>query len=94
MSDTPRTDAALESTWGSINVPTNPIPADFARQLERELAEVTKQRDRLAEAITHCVLRIKDYEKYLAGTRSNPPSSSAALEFAEKAIAATKGGAA
>lgn len=62
--------------------------------LQRELAEVTKQRDRLAEAITHCVLRIKDYEKYLAGTRSNPPSSSAALEFAEKAIVATKGGAA
>lgn len=47
MSDTPRTDAALESTWGSINVPTNPIPADFARQLERELAEVTKQRNHL-----------------------------------------------
>jgi hypothetical protein len=39
MSDTPRTDAVLQSTWQSINVPTNPIPADFAKQLERELAE-------------------------------------------------------
>lgn len=48
-----------------INIPTNPIPADFARQLERELADVkqdldfksrlanamTEQRDRLAEAL-------------------------------------------
>lgn len=40
---TPRTDAALEATWQSVNVPTSPVPADFARKLERELAEAQQQ---------------------------------------------------
>lgn len=51
MSDTPRTDAVLESTWGSINVPTNPIPADFAKQLERELAEAKQKEVTLINTI-------------------------------------------
>lgn len=54
MSDTPRTDA---ETWRDEmdHVDTDytfaqsfTVSADFARQLERELAEVTKQRDALA----------------------------------------------
>ena len=45
MSDTPRTDSILESTWHSVNMPTNPIPAEFARKLELELAAVMAERD-------------------------------------------------
>jgi histidinol-phosphate/aromatic aminotransferase/cobyric acid decarboxylase-like protein len=52
MSDTPMTDAV----WDSIIV-SHPWDAaaeqmaQHARKLESELAEVTKQRDRLAEAL-------------------------------------------
>jgi hypothetical protein len=57
MSDTPRTDA---ETWRDEmdHVDTDytfaqsiTVYADFARQLERELAEATKQRDILVEAL-------------------------------------------
>ena len=46
MSDTPRTDA---QGYGDGRHPY--VPTEFARELERELAAVTEQRDRLAEAI-------------------------------------------
>jgi len=57
MSDTPRTDT---ETWRDEmdHVDTDytfaqsvTVSADFARQLERELAEVTKQRDALIEGL-------------------------------------------
>ena len=47
---TPMTDAALEQTWKSVNVPTNPIPAAFARQLERELTEAKSDLNAVREA--------------------------------------------
>jgi len=37
-------------TWPSQDHPTV-VRADFSRKLERELTEVTKQRDALAEAL-------------------------------------------
>jgi len=46
MSDTPRTDAESFSTVYQGEL----VHADFARQLERELAEAREQRDTLAEA--------------------------------------------
>jgi len=46
QTDTPRTD---EISW--IQSSEEIVEADFARQLERELAAVTYQRDRLAEAL-------------------------------------------
>ena len=45
MSDTPRTDACWD------NERCNIVIVMHARQLERELAEVTKQRDALVNAI-------------------------------------------
>jgi 3'-phosphoadenosine 5'-phosphosulfate sulfotransferase (PAPS reductase)/FAD synthetase len=36
QSDTPETDAMVEQCQREINVPTNAIPAEFARKLERE----------------------------------------------------------
>ena len=51
---TPRTDAELFISRGMGIVPTLPkeaVRAAVSRQLERELTEVTKQRDRLAEAL-------------------------------------------
>lgn len=52
MSDTPRTDAEtmrdeydhVDTEFGAF-APSDTVSADFARHLERELAEVTKQRD-------------------------------------------------
>ena len=40
---TPITDAALEKTWQSVNVPTNAIPAEVAGLLERRLVVANKQ---------------------------------------------------
>jgi len=54
MNDTPRTDAELFLSRGMGIVPTLPkevVRIAFSRTLERELAAVTEQRDRLAEAL-------------------------------------------
>jgi len=75
-SDTPRTDKAQEY-WlknGQAN-----LLIDHAAQLERELAEVTKQRDELADALRQ--IAAEDY-------RGNRPQSA---YIAEKALAAVKG---
>jgi len=39
MSDTPESDAMAEQCYHQINVPTNPVPAEFARMMERERNE-------------------------------------------------------
>ena len=56
MSDTPRTDAAqfrimqVPSTLENLKgLPMNAVPADFARTLERELTERTRERDEARE---------------------------------------------
>jgi hypothetical protein len=71
MSDTPRTDD--ECYYPNYDK----VDADFARKLERELATVTEQRDRLAE-----VLNDLWHNYSLTG---------AAYELIEKALAAVKG---
>lgn len=40
---TPETDAMVEQCQRQINVPTNPVPAEFARMLERERDEWRKK---------------------------------------------------
>ena len=51
MSDTPRTDVA-EHNMGSIMEPHYVVDADFAQQLERELAEsVAAERERCAKIV-------------------------------------------
>jgi len=51
MSDTPRTDAARISAWGESGIENSigfsAIPVEFARQLERELAEAQAEITRL-----------------------------------------------
>ena len=47
MSNTPRTDAASRMAFSGEYM----VPIQDAQKLERELAEVTKQRDALAEAL-------------------------------------------
>lgn len=44
----------------------------------------------LIDAIGHTTQRIRDFEKYLEGLRGNPPTTTAALAFADKAISDTK----
>ena len=50
QTDTPRTDH-IESALGTASQQCHPTIWMHARQLERELASVTKQRDALAEAL-------------------------------------------
>lgn len=42
---TPRTDTLVEQSWSKIIFPDSPIPAEFARQLEKELNEAKSERD-------------------------------------------------
>jgi hypothetical protein len=91
-SDTPRTDDFED---GCIN----PIAwADFARQLERELADVTKQRDALADALELFLSRVRYTSVFMNG---NPTGGTfdyrshgfdAEVELAHKTLAATKEG--
>jgi seryl-tRNA synthetase len=83
MTPTPRTDAAANDSIVKVY--------ETSKQLERELAEARVQRDTLAEALNHTVDRINDFEDYHAGRRKNLPSISAALKFAQVALAAVKG---
>jgi hypothetical protein len=59
MSDTPRTDYYTKRLRSFCD--DEYVPIEFARQLERELAAVTKERDRLAEALRElCETLLKD----------------------------------
>ena len=55
MSDTPRTDAASRMAFTSEHM----VPIQEAQKLERELAEVTKQRDALAEGLDKALAALK-----------------------------------
>jgi hypothetical protein len=50
---TPRTDAERRALKKAKSYPPDPVSAEFARQLERELQSMTALADRLAEAIAH-----------------------------------------
>ena len=54
MSDTPRSDSLID-LWRYVGV-------DFARQLERELAEAIAQRDELLKAIERYLPFVPDME--------------------------------
>jgi hypothetical protein len=63
--DTPRTDEVED---GCIN----PVAwADFARQLEQELAEITKQRNKLIEVLKYCENYLKPHEKGVCDEESD-----------------------
>lgn len=48
---TPRTDAERRVLKKAKSYPPDPVSAEFARQLETELAAMTAMADRLAEAL-------------------------------------------
>ena len=94
MSDTPRTDAASRMAFSGEYM----VPIEEAQKLERELAEVTKQRDALAEALELFLSRVRYTSIFMNG---NPTGGTfdyrshgfdAEVELAHKALAATKGG--
>jgi hypothetical protein len=82
MSDTPRTDD--EQMSPRLDVECMIVSADFARQLERELAEARKQRDMLAEALRTASERFRN-PKY--GCMWDD-----AADDIDKTLAAVKGG--
>jgi len=62
MSKTPETDAMVESSFYSINFPTNPVPAEFARRLERERNMYEQQVTCLLERLGKTQERMIDAE--------------------------------
>jgi hypothetical protein len=88
MSDTPRTDEATRMAFSGEYM----VPIQDAQKLERELAEVTKQRDALAEAL-------RWYEKKVSDCRKVTPEGHFARykldedggKIAKQALAAIKG---
>ena len=87
MSDTPRTDAnlGLFSRHCGFYIDQNGehVAAGFARQLERELAAMQAQRDRLAEALEHIATH---------GGRHQAPLRDSIDNIARNALAAVEGG--
>ena len=69
MSETPRTDAEL-ATVGRFHAPWPNIEVDFARQLERELAEATKQRDEARECLRYAVELHSNYDDVTVSDRT------------------------
>ena len=64
MSDTPRTDACQDRTWKMLDASNGTkdyVAADFARQLERENAELRKDKERLLEELGN-IARANPYE--------------------------------
>lgn len=59
MSDTPRMDHAANESISAVY--------ELGRQLERELVEVTKQRDELADALQRFVNRLQYNSIYMDG---------------------------
>lgn len=60
---TPRTDAERRALKKAKSYPPDPVSAEFARQLERELITVKALADRLAEALEasdECLALIED----------------------------------
>jgi hypothetical protein len=55
MSDTPRTDAASRMAFSGEYM----VPIQEAQNLERELADMTKQRDALAEGLDKALAALK-----------------------------------
>jgi hypothetical protein len=86
MSDTPRTDD--EEMSPRLDVECMIVSADFARQLERELAEARKQSDRLAEAMTEMWPFIEKDD----APACNTPAFNAAIAKYKASLAAVKGG--
>jgi hypothetical protein len=93
MSDTPRTDAAKRMAFSGECM----VPIQDAQKLERELADMTKQRDSLAEALELFLSRVRYTSVFMNG---NPTGGTfdyrshgfdAEVELAHKALEATKG---
>lgn len=55
---TPRTDAERRVLKKAKSYPVDPVSAEFARQLEAELAAITALADRLAEALDTCASQL------------------------------------
>lgn len=94
MSDTPRTDKAC---WVETNQANELVMARFARELERELAAVTAERDKL---LADKARLLETLDTLASVVRLNPRESSGviqealqeAYDLAAAAIDAAKGG--
>ena len=79
MTDTPETDGIVEQCYRQINVPTNPIPADFARKLERERDEWRNEHDRVVREFQHRLvvigISVIEATSYPENARAMPPAT-------------------
>jgi hypothetical protein len=84
---TPRTDALMPDQGHKRTIYEHiQVMETHARQLERELADMTKQRDALAEALASLLSGVKD------GWFNEGKWWHTGIEQAEQALATTKGG--
>jgi hypothetical protein len=67
--------AQLTQTQGAVTISRN----GYVQELEQ-------QRDTLKYALRHTIQRLNDFEDYVAGGRSNPPSGNDAIDFANNAL--------
>lgn len=96
--DTPETDGIVEQYYRQINVPTNPIPADFARKLERERDELRDQRTKAVEKYQSAVKEMHEAgmhrdrlaEALNAILNDDPDSPLYKIKEAQDALAAWK----
>ena len=86
MSETPRTDASSRMAFSGEYM----VPIQDAQKLERELAEVTKQRDALAEALKKIYnVSVFDWDTMPEGSRRK--YREVVLKMADGALSMKKG---
>lgn len=85
MSDTPRTDGLTFLAQPGMMPPYNTVPAAFSRKLERELTEITEQRDWMIDAF-------KSIKKQIRKTARHDSTIERISIITETALAAVKGG--
>lgn len=90
MSDTPRTDAAVREVdvafvghWGLASEPQEFVPPEFARELERENAELRENKKRLLDAID-AVLCDPEGQACFGGTDADRAVIQDAIDAARK----------
>ena len=87
---TPWTDANEEDGWNPCGWA---VDSNLVRELERELAAVTEQRDRLAEACKLLMASVGELKSSLDYCWVSEDEMDAAWNISNEALAAVKGGA-
>jgi len=81
---TPETDSMVEESFHRINFPTSPVPAEFARKLERERDEVREKNAALGKAIRYSPEATTLLGKFLQATKERDETKLALCSLAKQ----------